>query len=100
MIEIVTWNDYGESSYIGPIKGAQPADTTWASGFDHTAFLDMTAYYVSYFKNGTAPEIQQDKLYIWARPHAKDITASSDSVGKPNNTDVVSVSSSRHLINV
>lgn len=36
IVEIVTWNDYGESSYIGPIEGAQPTGTTWATGFDHT----------------------------------------------------------------
>ena len=36
IVEIVTWNDYGESSYIGPIEGAEPTGTTWTSGFDHT----------------------------------------------------------------
>ena len=39
IVEIVTWNDYGESSYIGPIEGAQPAGTTWTSGFDHTGMF-------------------------------------------------------------
>ena len=24
IIQIVTWNDYGESRYIGPIEGDQP----------------------------------------------------------------------------
>lgn len=33
--EVVTWNDYGESSYVGPIKGVQPMSESWVNGFDH-----------------------------------------------------------------
>ena len=36
IVEIVTWNDYGESHYIGPIHGAQPNSQAWVDGFDHT----------------------------------------------------------------
>lgn len=39
MVEIITWNDYGESHYIGPIKGAQPMSNAWVDGFDHTGTL-------------------------------------------------------------
>lgn len=28
-IQIISWNDYGESHYIGPRLGTPPADTTW-----------------------------------------------------------------------
>ena len=24
LVEVITWNDYGESHYVGPIAGAQP----------------------------------------------------------------------------
>ena len=33
--EVVTWNDYGESHYIGPVDGAQPGSNAWVDGFDH-----------------------------------------------------------------
>ena len=36
IVQIVTWNDYGESHYIGPIKGAQPNSEAWTRGMDHT----------------------------------------------------------------
>lgn len=36
ILEIVTWNDFGESHYIGPIHGAQPNSEAWVDGFDHT----------------------------------------------------------------
>jgi glucan endo-1,3-alpha-glucosidase len=81
--QIITWNDYGESHYIGPIEGDQPNSQAWVDGFNHTAWLDMTTYYANAFKTGSYPEITQDKIYLWSRPHPRDATASSDSVGKP-----------------
>ncbi|TFY60490.1 hypothetical protein EVJ58_g5112 [Rhodofomes roseus] len=83
IVEIVTWNDYGESSYIGPIEGAQPAGTTWATGFDHSGWLAMTKYYATAFKTGSYPAITQDQLFMWARPHPKDAQASNDGTGQP-----------------
>lgn len=83
IVEIVTWNDYGESHYIGPIEGDQPNSQDWVNGFDHTAWLDMTSYYATAFKTGSFPDITEDKLYLWARPHPRDATASNDPVGKP-----------------
>lgn len=35
-VEVNTWNDYGESHYIGPIEGVQPMSQKWVDGFDHT----------------------------------------------------------------
>ena len=38
--EVITWNDYGESSYVGPIHKDQPMSHSWVDGFDHQgAFL-------------------------------------------------------------
>ena len=36
IVQLLTWNDYGESHYIGPIHGAQPNSQAWVDGFDHT----------------------------------------------------------------
>ena len=84
IVEIVTWNDYGESHYIGPIEGDQPNSQDWVDGFDHTPWLDMTTYYATAFKTGTYPDITEDKLYLWARPHPGNAVASSDPVGPPD----------------
>ena len=35
LAQIITWNDYGESHYVGPIEGAQPNSQAWTNGFDH-----------------------------------------------------------------
>jgi glucan endo-1,3-alpha-glucosidase len=36
IVQVLTWNDYGESHYIGPIKGDQPDSESWTDGMDHT----------------------------------------------------------------
>ena len=91
MVEVITWNDFGESHYIGPIKGSQPNSQAWVNGFDHTAWLDMTNYFATAYKTGSYPTVTTDKVYLWARPHPKD-ASSSDPVGKPANFDIVSTS--------
>ncbi|KZT59037.1 glycoside hydrolase family 71 protein [Calocera cornea HHB12733] len=86
LIEITTWNDYGESSYVGPLNGAMPTGTTWATGYDHTPLLDVASYYITAFKTGNTPDITQDAIYIWSRPHLKDASA-PDPIGKPDFAD-------------
>ncbi|WWD17948.1 hypothetical protein CI109_102393 [Kwoniella shandongensis] len=84
MTEILTWNDFGESSYIGPIAGALPSGSeAWVDGFTHTALSSLTKYYATAFKTGAYPSITKDEIVMWARPHPHDAQASSDSVGKP-----------------
>ncbi|TFY66719.1 hypothetical protein EVG20_g4369 [Dentipellis fragilis] len=84
LVEIATWNDYGESHYIGPIEGAQPNSQAWTNGMNHTGWLDMTKYYAEAFKTGAYPPVTEDKLYMWSRPHSRDANA-PDPVGKPSN---------------
>ena len=91
-VEIITWNDYGESSYIGPISGATPYDSTinsaqWTTGFDHTAWASLASYYIQAYKNAAYPAISANKLYWWYRSHPKSASASSDPYGKPTNYD-------------
>ncbi|KAG9013645.1 hypothetical protein FRB90_005817 [Tulasnella sp. 427] len=86
-VQIVTWNDYGESTYIGPIGKDMPSGTTWVTGFDHTPFLQMTGYYASAFKTGQWPTITSDKVFFWSRSHSKNAGASNDGLGKPTNWD-------------
>ncbi|TXT07365.1 hypothetical protein VHUM_03085 [Vanrija humicola] len=86
MTEILTWNDFGESSYIGPIKGDLPAtSSTWVDGFDHTGLAQLTAYYAAAYKTGAYPAITKDSITLWSRPHPAAATASNDPVGRPTN---------------
>lgn len=79
-IEIVTWNDYGESHYIGPFDTPHTDDgaSKWASGVPHTAMLDVARPYIAAFKAGaTTPAVDTEGLVYWYRPHLK--TAECDS---------------------
>jgi glucan endo-1,3-alpha-glucosidase len=87
-IEMATWNDYGESNYFGPvISDAQPAGTTWATGFPHTGFFDLSAYYITAFKTGEYPQITEDTIYFWSRPHPAAAVATQDSLAQPDGWD-------------
>ncbi|KAJ7851193.1 glycosyl hydrolase family 71-domain-containing protein [Mycena leptocephala] len=79
-------NDFGESDYFGPVRVDQPAGTTWADGYPHTAWFDMSAYYIQAFKTGVYPAITQDVIYYWARPHPHDAIVSGDGT-RPDNWD-------------
>ena len=85
--EILTWNDYGESSYIGPIHGSLPRGSeVWTNGFDHQGLNVLTRYYAAAFKTGQYPTITKDSLTMWSRPHAKDANA-PDYIGRPSGWD-------------
>ena len=87
LVEIITWNDYGESHYIGPIDGAFPAGSeVWTVGYEHTAWLQLIKYYIQAYKNGGYPSIQKDQVFFWYRPHSKNAQR-NDGVPRPNNAD-------------
>jgi len=80
-IEIVTWNDYPEASYIGPVtapwgisdkcNGNGPTMYDRAS-FPHDAYGDLARYFITTYKTGSA-QITQDKVYVFYRGFSKNI---------------------------
>jgi glucan endo-1,3-alpha-glucosidase len=74
LVQIVTWNDYGESHYIGPIVDqGVPQSTgadarTYVDGMPHYSWRDLLPYYIARFKNnGTEPAIPTEKIQYWYR---------------------------------
>ena len=88
--------DYGESHYMAPVRGAQPNSEAWVDGFPHSPWLALNAYFMRAFKEGRMPPIKHDKIFVWARPHPKDATA-LDTVPRPRNWELVSPRSPREL---
>ncbi|KIY50811.1 glycoside hydrolase family 71 protein [Fistulina hepatica ATCC 64428] len=79
MVEILTWNDYGESTYISEINTNVDLGTdapNYVDGYNHSAWREVAEYYIEYFKNGSAPEIDTDKVVFWYRTYPKNITCS------------------------
>lgn len=89
-VQVISWNDFGESHYIGPIEGGQPMSQAWVDGNDHTGWLNLTSYYASAFKTGTYPTPTKDQLVMWSRPHPASASASNDPVGRPANYQITS----------
>ncbi|KAJ3899887.1 glycoside hydrolase family 71 protein [Lentinula edodes] len=79
IVEIVTWNDYGESHYISdinPIVNLGDLAPLYVNGFDHGAWRTMAQYYISWYKNGVAPAITEDQVVYWYRAYPKAIACS------------------------
>lgn len=71
-IEIVTWNDWGESSYIGPANPAakdEDGGCYWSS-YDHSAFLKMTKMFTKAFhagKSSVVVEEDEEDVFMFYR---------------------------------
>jgi hypothetical protein len=77
-IEIVTWNDYGESHYIGPLSSTHYDDgnSKWTNDMPHDGWLDMAVPFIAAYKAGktsVTDQITEDKLIYWHRPNAKSL---------------------------
>ncbi|KAJ9095960.1 hypothetical protein QFC21_005322 [Naganishia friedmannii] len=87
-IEIISWNDYGEAHYIGPIDGDQPPQSKlYTLGIPHTDILPLVKYYATAWKTGSFPKITSDQVFVMARPHSAMATATSDSISAPTGRD-------------
>lgn len=87
-VEIVTWNDWGESTYVAPF-GPPEATAFWKGHFgprmlSHTAYLDASRYYIQWFRNGAPPAIERDELFYFYRLHPKALPATVDATGEKN----------------
>ncbi len=96
-MELVTWNDWGESTYIAPF-GPPDAINIWNSHWgpkllSHVAYLDASRYYIDWFKRGRRPKIARDRGFYFYRLHPKGIEVSVDpgaptkGVGRPAGAD-------------
>ncbi|KAI0754767.1 glycoside hydrolase [Daedaleopsis nitida] len=91
-VEIITWNDAGESHYIGnnwpEAIASVPAIQAYSNGYDHTSWQDVLAPFISAYKRG-ATTISAVTSFgdfagaFWYRPLLKD-GGCSDGLGKPS----------------
>lgn len=68
-VEIVTWNDWGESTYVasfGPPTATELWDGQWGPLLSHEAYLAASAYYIRWFKTGVK-HIESDDLFWFYR---------------------------------
>jgi len=54
-VQVITWNDYSESTEVSPSSGIQ------------FLFFDLSTYYISWLKMGRQPDVIRDALYYCHR---------------------------------
>ncbi|PSR99149.1 glycosyl hydrolase family 71-domain-containing protein [Coniella lustricola] len=77
-IEIITWNDYGESHYIGPLNSPHYDDgnSKWTNDMPHDGWLDIAKPFIAAFHDGATSAnsyVATDELVYWYRPNFKDL---------------------------
>jgi hypothetical protein len=93
-VEIVTWNDWGECSYVAPFGPPEKTELWqghWGPMLSHTAYLDASRYYISWFKTGSPPPITRDEVYYCYRLHPKAVEGhvkpGEEKLGRPGGAD-------------
>jgi hypothetical protein len=76
-IEITTWNDPNESTYICPADHGALANNVPRRN-PHGGYLELSKYYITWYKNGQAPPIDRDALFYFYRIHPKGLVISND----------------------
>jgi len=78
-VEIVTWNDWNESTYICPIEDPSPYFTGAQTPrrYCHAGYFELSKHYISWYKTGIEPAIGQDSLFCFYRVHSKTAVASN-----------------------
>ncbi|KAL4982540.1 glycosyl hydrolase family 71-domain-containing protein [Aspergillus falconensis] len=75
LVQIISWNDFGESHYIGPLPkgdykafeiGKAPYD--YITGMPHDAWRKLLPYWIDMYKNGKA-SISEELVVGWYRPN-------------------------------
>ncbi|KAI9728279.1 MAG: hypothetical protein M1834_007772 [Cirrosporium novae-zelandiae] len=88
-VEILTWNDFGESHYIGPIyeTGIPSGSERYVSSMSHDAWREALPYYIAAYKSGnsTVPNVTEEKIVYWYRPNPASSGSTDGTVG--NNPD-------------
>ncbi|KAG7449698.1 uncharacterized protein BT62DRAFT_885701 [Guyanagaster necrorhizus] len=91
-VEIVTWNDYGESHYVTPLSSPHTDDggSKWVNDMPHDGWLDMAKPFISAYKNGSttvSDYISDDQIIYWYRSTPRDIDCdfTDTTMGTANN---------------
>eukprot|EP00250_Pteridium_aquilinum_P013894 c21640_g1_i1 orf=729-2081(+) len=81
LIEILTWNDWGERHYVVPIPNNSDPNTPYGvadfndAGHPHLAYLDLAGrYFIPWYKTGQQPAIDsasKEAIYIFYYKQSK-----------------------------
>ncbi|KAF6236135.1 hypothetical protein HO173_005764 [Letharia columbiana] len=76
-IEVISWNDFGESHYIGPADTTPeaelmlPSKADYYGNLDHSAFLKMSTFFINTYKAGetnVTVTADEEDVFFFYRP--------------------------------
>lgn len=76
-VEIVTWNDLNESTYINPLATPDQFYPSSTKRYCHAGYLEFSKRYITWYKTGQQPPITQDSLFYFYRTHPTNAVASN-----------------------
>ncbi|KAF2713163.1 carbohydrate-binding module family 24 protein [Pleomassaria siparia CBS 279.74] len=86
-VEIISWNDFGESHYIGPLDDRQytafdtgRAPFNYAKGVPHDGWRTFLRYFITLWKNGVAT-VTQEGIVGWYRLNPATACADGGTTG-------------------
>jgi hypothetical protein len=80
IVEIVTWNDYSESTFVQPTR-VPLTKTAGIPSLPHLGHYELLKYYISWYKSGHKPTIVKDAIFFFHRTHRNDAVASDTASG-------------------
>lgn len=82
-IQIISWNDYGESHYIGPIRpsGIVQGANRYVQNNPHDSWRDVLPYYIAWYKTGVAPSVSEDKVVFYHKPNPSNSCSDGGTLG-------------------
>jgi len=89
LVEIITWNDFGESHYIGPLYESQfglfgptngNAPFNYVENMPHDGWRDFLPYLIQQYKTGAAT-ISKEGLTTWYRRNPGTACSAGDVTG-------------------
>lgn len=85
-IELITWNDWGESSYLGPADTTELVPTAYWDTLDHSGFLTIASLFIKAYKSGATNltiDASAEQVYLFYRLQPGGTNGSSDTLPLP-----------------
>lgn len=78
-VEITTWNDFGESTYLSPVNNPAQYESQLSTPYRycHAGYLELAKRYIAWYKTGVPPAINQDAVFYFYRTHSTNLVASA-----------------------
>ncbi|PWY79592.1 hypothetical protein BO70DRAFT_371662 [Aspergillus heteromorphus CBS 117.55] len=87
-VEIITWNDYGEAHYIGPIHeaGLPTGSASYVMGNPHDAWRTLLPHYIDAYRGGvngsnSTSLSYDDKVVYWYHVNPSDAGSANGTTG-------------------